>query len=76
MPLKIRLLGGGGGGGGCWGGQKPPPPPPGPQKSYFYAFHAQTVSQKSKKFEMDLGRLAPASEVAEGHTLPWNFKNL
>jgi hypothetical protein len=25
----------------------------------------QTVSLKSEKFEMDLGRLAPASEVAE-----------
>jgi hypothetical protein len=31
----------------------------------------QTVSLKSEKFEMDLGRLAPASEVAEGHTLPF-----
>jgi hypothetical protein len=31
----------------------------------------QTVSLKSKKFENDLGRLAPASEVAEGHTLPF-----
>jgi hypothetical protein len=29
----------------------------------------QTVSLKSEKFEMDLGCLAPASEVAEGHTL-------
>jgi hypothetical protein len=29
----------------------------------------QTVSLKSEKFEMDLGRLAPASEVAEGHTI-------
>jgi hypothetical protein len=29
----------------------------------------QTVSLKSEKFEMDLGRLAPASEVAEGYTL-------
>jgi hypothetical protein len=28
----------------------------------------QTVLLKS---EMDLGRLAPASEVAEGHTLPF-----
>jgi hypothetical protein len=27
--------------------------------------------QQSEKFEMDLGRLAPASEVAEGHTLPF-----
>jgi hypothetical protein len=31
----------------------------------------QTVSLKSEKFEMDLGRLASASEVAEGHTLPF-----
>jgi hypothetical protein len=31
----------------------------------------QTVSLKSEKFEMDLGRLAPSSEVAEGHTLPF-----
>jgi hypothetical protein len=31
----------------------------------------QTVSLKSEKFEMDLGRLATASEVAEGHTLPF-----
>jgi hypothetical protein len=31
----------------------------------------QTLSLKSEKFEMDLGRLAPASEVAEGHTLPF-----
>jgi hypothetical protein len=31
----------------------------------------QTVSLKSEKFEMDLGRLTPASEVAEGHTLPF-----
>jgi hypothetical protein len=31
----------------------------------------QTVSLKSEKFEMDLGCLAPASEVAEGHTLPF-----
>jgi hypothetical protein len=30
-----------------------------------------TVSLKSEKFEMELGRLAPALEVAEGHTLPW-----
>jgi hypothetical protein len=30
-----------------------------------------TVSLKSEKFEMDLGRLVPASEVAEGHTLPF-----
>jgi hypothetical protein len=29
----------------------------------------QTVSLKSEKFEMDLGRLAPASEVEEGHTI-------
>jgi hypothetical protein len=29
----------------------------------------QTVLLKSEKFEMDLGRLAPASEVTEGHTL-------
>jgi hypothetical protein len=28
----------------------------------------QTVSVKSEKFEMELGRLAPASEVAEGLT--------
>jgi hypothetical protein len=31
----------------------------------------QTVSLKSNKFEMDLGSLAPASEVAEGQTLPF-----
>jgi hypothetical protein len=31
----------------------------------------QTVLLKSEKFEMDLGRLAPASEVAEGHTVPF-----
>jgi hypothetical protein len=31
----------------------------------------QTVSLKSEKFEMDLGRLAPALEVAAGHTLPF-----
>jgi hypothetical protein len=31
----------------------------------------QTVSLKSEKFENELGRLAPASEVAEGHTLPF-----
>jgi hypothetical protein len=31
----------------------------------------QTVSLKSEKFEMDLGRLAPASAVAEGDTLPF-----
>jgi hypothetical protein len=31
----------------------------------------QTVSLKSEKFEVDIGRLAPASEVAEGHTLPF-----
>jgi hypothetical protein len=31
----------------------------------------QTVSLKSEKFEMDLGHLALASEVAEGHTLPF-----
>jgi hypothetical protein len=31
----------------------------------------QTVSLKSEKFEMDLGHLAPASEVAGGHTLPF-----
>jgi hypothetical protein len=30
-----------------------------------------TVSLKSEKFEMELGRLSPASEVAEGHTLPF-----
>jgi hypothetical protein len=40
-------------------------------------FHAQWTrpvklfSLKSEKFEMNLGRLAPASEVAEGHTLPF-----
>jgi hypothetical protein len=28
-----------------------------------------TVSQKSEKFEMELGHLSPASEVAEGHYL-------
>jgi hypothetical protein len=28
----------------------------------------QTVSLKYEKFEMDLGRLGPASEVAEEHT--------
>jgi hypothetical protein len=32
----------------------------------------QTVSLKSEKFEIDLGRLAPASEVVEGHTLPFS----
>jgi hypothetical protein len=32
---------------------------------------SQTVSLKSEKFEMELGRLAPALEVAEGHTLPF-----
>jgi hypothetical protein len=31
----------------------------------------QTVLLKSDKFEVDLGHLAPASEVAEGHTLPF-----
>jgi hypothetical protein len=31
----------------------------------------QTVLLKSEKFEMELGRLAPALEVAEGHTLPF-----
>jgi hypothetical protein len=31
----------------------------------------QTVSLKSEKFEMDLGRLATDSEVVEGHTLPF-----
>jgi hypothetical protein len=31
----------------------------------------QTISLKSEKFKMVLGRLAPASEVAEGHTLPF-----
>jgi hypothetical protein len=31
----------------------------------------QTVLLKSETFEMDLGRLALASEVAEGHTLPF-----
>jgi hypothetical protein len=31
----------------------------------------QTVSLKSEKFEMVLGHLAPASEVAGGHTLPF-----
>jgi hypothetical protein len=31
----------------------------------------QTISLKSEKFEMDLGRLAPALEVTEGHTLPF-----
>jgi hypothetical protein len=35
------------------------------------ALAGQTVSLKSEKFEMDLGRLAPASEVAEGHNLPF-----
>jgi hypothetical protein len=30
-----------------------------------------SVSLKSEKFEMDLDRLAPASEVSEGHTLPF-----
>jgi hypothetical protein len=30
-----------------------------------------TVSLKSEKFVMDLRRLAPALEVAEGHTLPF-----
>jgi hypothetical protein len=30
-----------------------------------------TVLLKSEKFEMVLGRLAPALEVAEGHTLPF-----
>jgi hypothetical protein len=32
----------------------------------------QTVSLKSEKFEMDLGSLAQASEVAEEHTLPFS----
>jgi hypothetical protein len=31
----------------------------------------QTVLLKSEKFEMGLGHLAPASEVAGGHTLPF-----
>jgi hypothetical protein len=31
----------------------------------------QTISLKSEKFEKELGRLAPASGVAEGHTLPF-----
>jgi hypothetical protein len=31
----------------------------------------QTVSLKSKKFEMELGHLAPASELTGGHTLPF-----
>jgi hypothetical protein len=31
----------------------------------------QTVSLKSEKFEMGLGHLAQASEVAGGHTLPF-----
>jgi hypothetical protein len=39
--------------------------------SPFHAQWTQTVSLKSEKFEIDLGRLAPASEVAEGHTLPF-----
>jgi hypothetical protein len=30
-----------------------------------------TVLLKSEKFEMELGRLSPASEVAEEHTLPF-----
>jgi hypothetical protein len=30
-----------------------------------------TVSLKSEKFEMERARLAPALEVAEGHTLPF-----
>jgi hypothetical protein len=30
----------------------------------------ESIELKSEKFEMDLGRLTPASEVAEGHTLP------
>jgi hypothetical protein len=33
--------------------------------------HGQTILLKSEKFEKELGRLAPASEVAEGHTLPF-----
>jgi hypothetical protein len=33
-----------------------------------------TVWLKSEKFEMELGRLSPASEVAEGHTLPFFLK--
>jgi hypothetical protein len=28
----------------------------------------QTISLKSEKFEKELGRLAPVSDVAEGHT--------
>jgi hypothetical protein len=44
--------------------------------AHFYALQKAlptlpTVSLKSEKFEMDLGRLAPASEVAERHTLPF-----
>jgi hypothetical protein len=45
--------------------------------SNYFPFYAQwtrpvkAVSLKSEKFEMDLGRRAPASEVAEGHTLPF-----
>jgi hypothetical protein len=31
----------------------------------------QTILLKSEKFELELGHLAPASEVAEGHTLPF-----
>jgi hypothetical protein len=36
---------------------------------------SQTVSLKSEKFEMDLGHLAPASEVAEGITLPFKKRH-
>jgi hypothetical protein len=36
--------------------------------SPFHAQWTRPVLLKSKKFEMDLGRLAPASEVAEGHS--------
>jgi hypothetical protein len=38
----------------------------------FSAFSSSSrVSLKSEKFEMEHGHLAPASEVAGGHTLPF-----
>jgi hypothetical protein len=37
----------------------------------FSAFSSSRVSLKSEKFEMEHGHLAPASEVAGGHTLPF-----
>jgi hypothetical protein len=37
----------------------------------LFTLNGHTVSLKSEKFEMELGRLSLASEVAEGHTLPF-----